>query len=273
MDQSQGERLTVIGRTCRWTSLALLIFASLAGAVESDRIDNIRALTERWVETRRVISKERQDWTLGREMLEERIKLVEREIASLREKIDEAQKSIGEADARRAELVDENETLRASAAGLTQTMAALEARTMVLDRRLPDPVRERMKPLSQRIPADPNDTKLSLAQRFQNVIGLLNEVNKFNRAIEVTSEIRAMPDGSAVEVAALYVGLGQAYYSGANGTAAGVGRPAADGWHWEPAAGAAEQVADVLAILKNEKVAGFVPLPATIDQGTANVHR
>lgn len=273
MGQSHDERWTVIRRTCRWTILALLIFVSLGGAVESDRIDNVRALTERWVETRRVISKERQDWTLGHEMLDERIKLVEREIASLREKIDEAQKSIGEADAKRAELVDENEALKASAAGLTETLAAMEARTVALDRRLPDPVRERIKPLSQRIPADPNDTKLSLAQRFQNVIGLLNEVNKFHRAIEVASEIRTMADGSAVEVAALYVGLGQAYYSGANGTAAGVGRPAADGWHWESAPDATDQVADALAILKNEKVAGFVPLPATIDQGTANVHR
>jgi len=248
--------LTVIERTCRWTILALLIFVSLGGAVESDRIDNVRALTERWVETRRVISKERQDWTLGREMLDERIKLVEREIASLREKIDEAQKSIGEADAKRAELVDENETLKASAAGLTETLAAMEARTVALDRRLPDPIRERIKPLSQRIPADPNDTNLSLAQRFQNVIGLLNEVNKFNREISVNSEVRTLPDSTSAEVTTLYVGIGQGYY---------VGATASDtGWVWTQLNEAAGPIADAIALLKNEKVASFVKLPMEI---------
>jgi hypothetical protein len=248
--------------------VAVLAVAALGWAAEPvalESIDNVRTTIEKWVETRGVISREKQDWALGREMLNERIELVQREIASLREKIAQAQESISDADKKRVELVEENQKLKGAADMLSGIAADLETRTVALVKRLPDPIRERIKPLSQRLPEDPQATKLSLAQRFQNVIGILNEVNKFNREIAVTSEVRTLADGSVAEVTALYVGLGQAYYTGANGTVAGVGHPGADGWSWEPANEAAPQVADAVAILKNEKVADFVLLPVSVE--------
>lgn len=244
--------------------LAVAALGWTAEAVTRDGIDHVRATLEKWVEVRRVISKEKQDWTLGREMLNERIELVQREIASLREKIGQAQDSISDADKKRAELVAQNETLKTAAETLGGIVGRLEVRTAALIQRLPDPIRERIKPLSQRLPEDPNRTSLSLSQRFQNVVGILNEANKFNREITVTSEVRTLADGSAAEVTAMYVGLGQAYYSGANGTVAGVGRPSETGWTWEPASDAAAGIGDAIAILKNEKGAIFVPLPVKV---------
>lgn len=246
----------------------MLAVAALSWAAEPaarDSIDTARAALEKWVETRQVISQEKQDWALAQEMLDERIKLVQGEIESLREKISQAEQNISDADKKRAELMDENDKLKSSAETLNSIVAGLEARTITLNKRLPDPIRERIKPLSQRLPEDPNETKLSLAQRFQNVIGILNEVNKFNREITPTSEVRKMADGSAAEVTALYIGLGQAYYVGTNSTTAGVGRPSEDGWSWESANDAASEIADAVAIMKNEKVAGFVPLPVKVE--------
>lgn len=245
-------------------------FGWAAEPVGPEQIENVRTLTEQWVQTQGLISQEKRDWTLGREMLQERISLVESEIAALREKIEQAQKSITQAETQRAELVEENETLKEAGGTLKEIVASLESRTVALDKQLPDPIRERIKPLTQRIPNDPNDTPLSLSQRFPNVLGILLEVAKFNRGIEVTSEVRTLADGSVAEVTALYVGLGQAYYTGANGKVAGVGRPGPGGWIWEQADDMADEVAGAVAILKNEKVAGFVPLPVVIQQGTAN---
>jgi DNA anti-recombination protein RmuC len=251
-----------------WTIIVVLAVVALgwtAEPVARENINDVRAALEKWVETRRVISKEKQDWALGREMLNERIKLVQRDIESLREKTNQAQKSINEADEKRAELVEENEKLKSAAKTFSGIMTKLETRTAVLIKRLPDPIRERIKPLSQRLPENPNETKLSLAQRFQNVIGILNEVNKFNREITMTSEVLTLANGSAAEVTSLYIGLGQSYYTGANGTAAGVGRPSENGWNWQPANEAADRIADAVAILKDEKVAGFVPLPIKVE--------
>jgi len=247
--------------------IILVAIAALGWAAEPaarDSVDNAREALEKWVETRKTISKEKQDWALEREILEERIQLVQREITSLREKISEAEKSISDTDEKRAQLMEENNKLKSASETLTGIVTKLEAKTVALNKQLPDPIRERVKPVSQLLPDDPNDTQLSLAQRFQNVIGVLNEVNKFNLEITVTSERRTIAGGKEAEVTALYVGLGQAYYTGANGSVAGVGRPSEEGWNWIPANDQADKVADAVAILKNEMVAGFVPLPVKV---------
>jgi hypothetical protein len=264
------ERLIVIRSIQRWTVVLVLVVAVAGQAAEptgQERVENVRTLVEQYVETRQIISEEKQEWELGREMLQERIELMEDEIASLRERIQTARESIEEADTKRAELVEENEALKGAGTKLAGILATLEGRTAILNRRLPEPIQDDLKLLSQQIPEDPNETKLSLSQRFQNVIGLLNEVNKFNRTIEMTNEVRTLADGSVAEVTAIYVGLGQAYYTSAEGTVAGVGRPGPDGWVWQPADDAAKAVTEAVAILTNEKVAGFVPLPVKIQQG------
>ncbi len=252
--------------TCMGIGVILLVSTWVVAqeATSEANIERTRTSIEQWVETRRIISKERQDWALGKEMLNDRIELVQREIESLEGKIKETQKSISDADKKRVELVEENEALKDAAQALAEMVTAFETRTLALNQRLPDPLRERLKPLSQRIPQDASTTKLSLSQRFQNVVGMLNEINKFNREITVTSEMRLLPDGGSAEVTAVYVGLGQAYYTGANGTIAGVGRPAQDGWYWEQANDVAAEISDVVSILKNEKVAGYVPVPVKI---------
>jgi len=230
-------------------------------ATVAERIAGMRDSFDRWVETRRVISEEMRDWALGKEMLESRVDILRRELAALRERIAESERSTTDADRRTADLASQRDTLRAASAELAATAAALETRTKELVLRLPDPIRDRIKPLSQRLPQDPASSELPLSTRFQNVVGLLNEINKFNREITVTSEIRSLPDGTSAEVTAVYLGLAQAYYSGAGGRIAGFGTGTAEGWTWTSANDAAPQVARLVAILKNESPAEFVLLP------------
>lgn len=236
----------------------------------SERIGGMRDAFDRWVETRRVISEETRDWTLGKDMLDSRIDILRRELAAVREKIAESERSTTDADRRTAELAAQRDALRAASGELAATAAALETRTKELVQRLPDPIRDKIKPLSQRLPADPASSELPLSTRFQNVVGLVNEVNKFNREITVTSEIRALPDGTSAEVTVVYIGLAQAYYTGGNGRIAGFGAATADGWTWTPANDAAPQIARLVAILKNESPAEFVLLPLKNLPGTSN---
>jgi hypothetical protein len=232
----------------------------------AEAVDATRAMLEKWVETRRVISKEKRDWELGQEMLRERIELVKQETRALRGRLADAEKSITEADAKRVELAADQQRLADAAAELSAGVRELEQRTLSLVRRLPDPLRERIQPLSQRIPRGDEPTRLTLGVRFMNVIGVLNDVNKWNREITITSEVRRLADGSSAEVAVLYLGLGQAYYVTNKGDAAGVGRPGPDGWVWTPADDSAPQVKKAIAMLKNEQVAAFVQLPIQVGQ-------
>jgi FtsZ-binding cell division protein ZapB len=249
---------------CLLTAVVCALTSGAVAAESGNSVDGVRAGLEKWVETRKVISLEQRDWKLGQEMLNERVDLVQREIDSLKAKISEAQQSISDADKKRAGLITENDKLKEAAAGLAESMVALEIRTRTLLKNLPDPIRERVKPLSQRLPENTGDTKLSFSERFQNIVGILNEVNKFNREITMTSEVRTLPDGSSAEVTALYVGIGQAYYTSADGKHAGTGTSSSEGWVWMPDNRIAPQVAEAIAILKNEQVAAFVQLPVEI---------
>lgn len=245
-------------------ALAALGTGVAIGAQGPDGLDDARGALERWVETRKVITQERRDWQLGKELLQDRIALVQREIESLRGKIKDAEGSIAEADRKRDELVQENERLKSSSAALVETASKLEQRTLALLARAPEPIRERVKPLSQRLPKAGEPSKESLSARFQNVVGILNELNKFHREITVTSEVRTLGDGRSAEVTVLYVGMSCAFYASTDGTAAGIGTSTADGWGWTSADVLAGDVNKAIAILKNETVAEFVQLPLRV---------
>jgi hypothetical protein len=228
-------------------------------------VDEVRSTLERYVETRRIISKERLEFARAKQAILDRIDLVEREIGSFTSRIAETEASLATADEKKAELATENDALRSASASLAEVIAGLEARTVALLPRLPDPIRSRVKPLSQRIPEDPSNTKLSLGDRFVNVIGILNEVNKFNNEISTASEVRQLPDGSSVEVTAVYLGIGQGYYVNSDATIAGVGAADATEWKWSAENESAPAIAKVVAIIKNETPAAFVRVPMKVE--------
>ncbi len=253
-----------IGRAALAASIGLLCSAAVLPSSEQHDIDQTRSVLEKWVDTRRVLSAEQRDWALGREMLDSRVEVLQHEIESLNGRVSDVEGSIAEADKKRAELVLENDRLKQTSAVLASTVEGLETRTRALLSRAPDPIRDRVKPLSQRIPEAGAETKLSLSERYQNVVGVLNEVDKFARDITTTSEVRDLGDGTTSEVTAVYLGLGQAYYASANGQRAGVGTAGPTAWTWNSANESAPSIARVIAILKNDAVADFVPLPMRI---------
>ncbi|MBK9387107.1 MAG: DUF3450 family protein [Planctomycetes bacterium] len=239
--------------------------AASTAEARAELIDRSRDALERWVETRRTISKEQRDWTEGRSVLSERIELLEREIEAVRAKIEEARTSVAEADKKRQELELQNERLKGSAQGLAELAARLESGTLALMPRIPAFASEGVKIFSQRIPVAGAETKLSLSERFQSVVAVLNSLNKLNREITLTPEIRELPDGRSTEVATVYVGLSQGYYASGDGQLAGIGTAGEKGWTWRAANTQAGEVSRMVAILKSEQVADFVRLPIRID--------
>lgn len=271
-------RTAVRARHSAWPALAgaaglllLPLGAALAQEVAGDAVpqpsvEETRAALQQWVETERIISQEKRDLALSKEVLGERIRLVQSEIDSLRKRIAEAEESISEADTKREEFLSENARLTEATNSLDGVLGMLEKHTLAMLPRLPEPLRERVKPLSQRIPKDDEERgKLSSSQRFQNVIGILNEINKFNREITVTSEVRSLADGNSAEVTVLYLGIGHAFYVDGSTRVAGVGTATADNWVWTPVNDSAADIAKAIAILQNEQVASFTHVPVVVE--------
>jgi hypothetical protein len=244
--------------------LVYLTLALAAGAAWSqDELETAKLNLEKLLETKRLISQEQKDWRLGRELLADRIGVLEKDFAALKEKTLQTTNETAKLDLQFAELQKQNGQLIAAAARMREAVAGLETLLPRLLGRTPDPVRERLKPLVQRLPQNPADTKIGLPERFQNVIGILNEIGKANGEVTVSTEIRTLSDGRPTEVKSLYIGMGQAYYVSAKGEA-GIGRPTTNGWEWLPANELAARVTDAMQIMQNKATARFVPLPVKI---------
>lgn len=245
-------------------ALGLVVGSSAAAQSDPSAIAAARDTLAKWVETQQILSKERRDWQTGKDVLTQRIQLVKGEIQATEAKIAETRASMGESDRKRWETVERNNALKESTASLGASIAEVEAKTRRLVATFPEPLRSKIAPLTGRIPAPGASTQASLAERWQNVIGILNEANKFQRDVVVASEIRELPGGRRAEVQTVYLGLAQAFYVTASGDAAGIGRPGTDGWTWTAANELAPEVSRVLAILRNQSVPAFVPVPVEI---------
>ena len=226
-------------------------------------LEETRLTMDKWLETQQIISKERKDWQQGKEILICRLELVKKEIATLEEKTKQAESSVTEANKKRNELLAENDQLTAAGAQLTVAVAGMEGEIRQMFKQLPEPIQTKLQPLYQRMPEDPSKTRVAAAERFQNVLGILNELNKTNNEITVSYEVHNLADGRPSEVKAIYVGLAQAYYVSARGEA-GIGRPTADGWKWEPSKSVARDVLMALEILEGKQSPAFVPLPVIL---------
>ena len=245
--------------------LALSLFAAGAGAraEETGTVDAARSTLGKWVETQTIISREKKDWQQGKEILQSRIEAVKKEIAQIEERLKQARGDKAEADKVGAGLAAERQAISDVTDALSVHIGELEARVRVLYRTLPESMKEKLQPLYQRMPEDPAHARVSLAERFQNVLGILNEMNRLNSEVTVASEIRPLSDGRPYEVRTIYVGLGQAYFVSARGEA-GIGRPSSDGWTWKKDDAIARDVNLVLEILQSKSSPKFVPLPVDI---------
>ena len=227
-------------------------------------LDETRLTLNKWIETQQIISKERNDWQQGKEILQGRIELVGKEVGVLKDRITQSELAVVESNKKRDELVAENDQLKAVTAQLSDAVTTMEDQVRKLAKLMPEPVNAKLLPLMQRMPTDPTNTRVSTAERFQNVLGILNELNKANSEISVSYEIRTLADGSSSEVQVFYVGLAQAYYISPRGLS-GIGRPTEDGWKWESASAAtSSQITQALEIIQGKQTPSFVPLPITI---------
>jgi hypothetical protein len=255
---------TTIRRAVILAAAFLLCAGTPAPSQGLDAVGDNQALLSRWIETRRAISKEKQEWVVGRDLLQNQIDVRQREIEAMRAKIAQARASLSEADRKREELVLGHEAQLATSEALARSVSELEARTLALLSKLPASVRDKVKPLSQAITMNPDQAARGLGLRFQNVVGILNFLDKAQREVNVTSEVRPLDDGSSAEVTALYLGLGQAYYVGMNGTIGGLGHAGPTGWTWTARNESAKAISDAIATHKGEQVARFILLPLVL---------
>jgi len=256
-----------VGRLAIATGLAagsLAVWAqSPAPSAPEAGLDSARSTVSKWIATQDLLFREKKEWQEGRELLEARIEAQEKEIAAAEAKLAESERVLAELRHKQGETTSAERRLDDGAKRLGDAATSLEADVRRMHKVLPPAVQEKVDPLYRRIPDDPAATRSSVGERFQNIVGILDEIQKANGEIRLVTEIRALSDGKPSEVKTVYIGLGQAYFLSAGGEA-GVGRPTEDGWDWRAAAELAQSVSDVIEILENKGKPRFIELPITL---------
>lgn len=222
--------------------------------------DETRRLLEKWVEARRVISAERQAWILGRDILKERISLVQQEIDQNEAAIAEAENSVKESEAKLETLTASSESFEAGAEVLESTVVKMEDRLRKLLPMLPPPLVDQVASLTQSLKDEESAAKVSLSIRYRNLVGTLTLIDKFHTQIHKSEETRQIGAGSH-RVDVLYLGLSVAYYASADGKLGGVGQPGPAGYVWTEKNGAAADIRRAIDMHGGGQVADFVRLP------------
>jgi len=239
--------------------------APSAAEQTAQAITQSRDSLAKWIETQRIISQEEGSWKTARLALEGRVALVKQELDQFTEKVTRSNKDIEAETTRKTNLQRDLDSAKSAPTTLIEAAGFLETRLKALKLILPDPVFKKVQALYQRIPDDPNTTKVSLAERFQNILGILNESDKANNEIMLLSEVREIPGSKPTEVETIYLGLAQAYFVNADRDFAGMGRPVNGKWEWQRMDELSTPIAEVLAVMSTKAKPKFVHLPAHLD--------
>ena len=237
----------------------------LSSTHAQNSVDDTRSLLDQWVETQQIISEEQHNWRIEQSILTETCTLLSNELERLQKTIEDLESSATLADEERSDLNKEKDELKAAADVIAAKIALLEGKTQKLLPLFPKPLIDRINPLIRRLPEDPKNTKLTLGERVQNIVGILSQSNKFNDTITLTSEIRKVKNGKEVQVNTLYWGLATAYFVDASGEYAGIAYPTKAGWETSMIEGIGPQIQQLLSVYEGDGEIQFVQVPAKIE--------
>ncbi|HSH09930.1 MAG TPA: DUF3450 family protein, partial [Oceanipulchritudo sp.] len=196
-------------------------------AAVQKEIAKAREVIAQYVDTRQAIALEKNEWKAYQELTQRRIDLYEREINQLQELIQAAEKDTTQAERQIAAIREEIGSLRAANEIVSRSMPAYEAQMRELYQYFPRPLKNKVQRLVQQFgkPRQASD-------RMAILIGILNEVDKFNTEFNFDTDEKKLPNGDTKLVDVIYLGLAVGYYSDKDGKVGGIGVPAAGDWVW-----------------------------------------
>lgn len=245
--------------------LSLLLAGGLAAAtaVELAATESARQTIAEWVQTRRVLSEEESAWRQEEQVVRQSIALLEEETELLTAKLSELNANRERATREKEALGEKKEAFLAVSAEAGELVTALEEELQALRPALPPALEAEAGPLFSRLD-EAGARSIALSQRFQTVLGILAEVNSFQRNVTLLRETRELDDGTRREMRTLYLGLAYAFFVDDHERIAGSGRPTASGWEWARNDAIAPAVARAVAVLQNQQPAEFIDLPVEV---------
>lgn len=242
----------------------VLTLVNTQGQGEKISVGDGKLVIKKWIEARKLISKEKSDWIEDKIMLQESIRVFKQESEKIGKEIDEAKDSTKKTQTEYDKLLAENEDIIQANEKVIEQIKSYEAQISKLIPNLPTYLQDKIETLTNKLPEDSEKSKAPVTNRMQVIVAIISEIEKFQNSINLVNELRKIPSGEQLEVRTLYIGLGQAYYSDQEGNYAGVGVPGASGWEWKDQPGLGPTVLKAIDQYEEKAAASFTSLPVQI---------
>lgn len=192
-----------------------------------------RSSVDRWIAVERTLSEEAIAWKEKESLLNDLIDVATADVDRLKMDLQETRSKIGEVEAKRRSLLDQQETTRALRQNIEGALPSLEQRLARFVNSTPKPLREKLQALASRLPLNDQKPMTGIAERMQTVVSMIGEIHQFNSRVTVSEELRDLPNGESELVQTLFFGLGAAYYLASQGRDAGIGYAEEGRWIWQ----------------------------------------
>jgi len=239
------------------------IVPTTASAQDGSEVDALQAMIAEWTEVRRVIGEERADWKVEKVHLQETLEILEKQVETINEKLEETEGVGDETLVELDRLEGRRDALMASNNAVRDSLGALEAAVQRLVVRFPPPLIDTVEPLLRRIPEDPNNTDMPVSQRLQNVVAVVSLAERFNTTLVKRGEVLEIA-GQEKQVWTLYWGLAASFSVDAEATSALIGYPGDNGWVYEEQPLQAESIARLVATYDGVDVPAFIEIPVSL---------
>lgn len=245
---------------------ALGLGAVLSGLTQAagSPLDETVSVLEQWVETERKISEAQAEWEANKASMENLITIYQQEIETLQDAIAAAEADTSAAEARRADLMEQDTAVKAIESAVVESLSQTEVQVKNLQPLLPEPLQEELSPLFNSLPEDPANSQVAIGQRIQPIVAILTQVQKFNQVVTVTEGFREFEAGRTVQTEKVWFGLGTAYYVDQADEHAGLGILTEEGWQWRDDNSLIPAVRNFLNIYRGTQQASYVRLPVEV---------
>jgi len=227
----------------------------------ADPVEEAGRTVGEWVKTRAEIIRLEEKWGEEKALLGATVGAMQERAAQLQEKRDHLLAKTAEERAELAELGARRDKARES---LDMAESALETTTeqlVALRPRLPPRLSSALDLAFRSL----SSSELSPGERMQLVMTVLNRCAQFNSGIEHGEEVVEFAgESTPLVVDVIYWGLSHGYALDRSTGRTWLGSPTRDRWTWEQIDGAAEQVAELMAIHRDETEPSLVAIPAKL---------
>jgi hypothetical protein len=175
--------------------------------------------------------------------------------------LEESEEEAVGAAKQRTELLEQKNEIEETTRSLLDGVDALQTQVEEAFKLLPTPLAKRLQPFRQKLKSQIGSNDISLRQRVDTLLSLLQAVSLYHRNISLERQEFSLEDGVSREFQVLYFGLGIAYFVNESGTVAGYGSPNKSGWVWKRDDSLALEISTGVDMVNNRAMPRFLKLP------------